>query len=228
MFVGVFGIFFVAFVALAVVLVVLAYQAAQKRRAEFAAVAAARGWSYAAEDQRLVGRFQGSPFGTGDSRRATNVLYGTHAERPMVAFDYQYSTTSGTGEDRSTSTHTFSVVCLSMGVTMPTLSVSPEGVFGRFFGRLTGSDVQIGPEEFDHAFTVHAADRAFAADVLSPSMTTMLLQHPDLAWRMELDSLLVFRSGSHSLPEIDAKLAVMDQIIDLVPEVVWRRLRGQV
>ncbi len=217
----------VGFVGLMVVLVVFSYLQAKKRREELAAFAASRGWTYAASDQRLVDRFEGAPFGRGDDRRATNVVYGHHADRPFVAFDYQYETTSGTGEDRRTTTHTYSVVCLALGVTVPSLSVSPENVFGRFFGRLTNSDIELELEDFNRAFTVTSTDRKFASDVLHPQMMEMLLQWPDLAWRLERDSILVFRTGRHAIPEIDGKLAVMDQILAAVPEFVWQSLGGR-
>ncbi|WP_193611498.1 DUF3137 domain-containing protein [Nocardioides lijunqiniae] len=224
---GGFLLLFLAFLALIVVLVVVGYQQAKKRREGLAAFAAARGWVYRPADPSLVGRFTGSPFGTGSSRSATNCLYGAHGERPMVAFDYSYTTSSGSGDNRTTTTHRYSVVAMNLGLVVPPLAVSPEGAVGRFFGRLTNRDIELESEDFNRAFTVTAHDRRFASDVLHPQMMQMLLQWPALGWRLEGDSMLVVRSGHHAPHEVDATLAVMDAILDRIPEHVWRTLRAQ-
>jgi hypothetical protein len=138
---------------------VFGYLRAKKRREAFAAFAAARGWRYAESDHSLIGRFEGSPFGRGHGERARNVVYGEHDGRPMVAFDYEYKTTSGSGKDRRTTTHHYSVLALSMGVTMPALSVEPEGVLGRVIGRLTNTDIELESEVFNRTFTVRCPDR---------------------------------------------------------------------
>jgi len=224
---GGFLLFFVCFFAFVVVLIVVGVIQNKRRQEGLAAFAAARGWVYKKSDPSLVTRFNGNPFGTGDSRRATNCLYGAHAERQMVAFDYQYTTTSGSGDNRDTDTHNYSVVAMSLGLQVPPLAVSPEGAVGRFFGRLTNRDIELESEDFNRAFTVTAHDRRFASDVLHPQMMQMLLQWPALGWRLEGDSILVVRSGHHQPSEVDATLAVMDAILDKFPEHVWRTLRGQ-
>ncbi len=220
----VLALFFVAFVALATVLVVVGIRKAKERREALAAHATARGWAYRESDPSLVDRFHGAPFGRGSSRRATNCLYGHHGERPMVAFDYRYTTSSGSGQDQTTTSHDYSVVALNLGVSVPALAVSPEGAVGRFFGRLTNRDIQLGSADFDRAFTVTSDDRRFAADVLHPQMMQMLLQWPGLGWRLEGDSIVVVNNGHHSPVQVDANLAVLDAILDEVPDVVWQQL----
>jgi hypothetical protein len=222
-----FVIIVVLGIGLVIVVGVFGYLQAKKRREALAAFAASRGWTYIWTESSLVGRFQGSPFGRGDDRRASNVIHGEHDGRPIVAFDYQYETTSGTGKDRKTTTHRFSVLAMSMGVVMPALAVEPEGFVGRMIGRLTNRDIELESEAFNRAFTVTCPDRKFAFDVLHPQMIEMLMQWPDLGWRFERDSMLVIRKGRDSIEEIDAKLVVMDAIIDRIPEFVWREVRGQ-
>lgn len=224
---AVFFLLFLGFVALVVVLVVVGQRQARERRAALAGFAAARGWSYRESDPSLVDRFHGRPFGTGSGRSAINCLYGQHDGRALVAFDYRYTTSSGTGDHRSSTTHTYAVVALNLGVRLPTLAVSPEGAVGRFFGRLTNRDLQLGSEAFDHAFTVTCDAPRFATDVLHPEMQQLLLQWPGLGWRFEVDSMVVVNSGSHAPVQVDATLAVMDAILDRVPEQVWDRLRGE-
>jgi hypothetical protein len=229
---SVFPLIFGGFVVLMVVVVVVGYVQAKRRREGMAAFAAGRGWSYSESDSSLLDRFVGEPFGVGEDREAINVLRGTAHDRPVVVFDYSYVTTStstdangNTKTDRTT--HPFSVVAMNTGAVMPALSVAPEGVVSRFFGRLTNSDIELESEDFNRAFRVTCPNRRFASDVLHPRMMELLMQWPELAWRFDADSLLAIRSGSHDVAEIDAKLAALDAILDNVPEFVWKEVRGR-
>ena len=218
---------FAAFLAVAVLAVVFSYLAAKKRREELATYAASRGWRYEVEQPLLVDRFTGAPFGAGFGRRAYNVLYGSHDGRDLVSFDYEYKTQTSDGKQTTTHVHRFSVLGLAMGARMPALSVDPENFLDRFVGRIAGTDIDLESEEFNRAFSVRSADRRFASDVLDPRMMEYLLQHRQLGWRFESDSMLVIATGSRTPAEIDATLAVMDGITDRVPEFVWLRLKGQ-
>ncbi|MET3960101.1 hypothetical protein ABIE44_000035 [Marmoricola sp. OAE513] len=199
--------------------------AAKKRREALAALAASRGWTYTERDDRYVDEFDGSPFGTGHDRRATNVLSGTYDGRVFLAFDYRYSTTEhytdSDGHSRTrTETHPYSVIALQIGAQAPNLSVSPEGFFGRMVGRLTNNDIEMESEQFNRAFTVHCEDRKFATDVLHPLMMEYLLTLPDLAWSFRGSSLVTVEAGQHSLETLDATLAAIDGILDRVPGFV--------
>lgn len=200
---------------------------ARRRRDELAAFAAERGWSHVARDDGWTSRFGGPPFGRGTNRQASNVLTGVHDGRAMVAFDYRYDVTTGTGENRSTTTYHHSVVGLAAGAVLPALSVSPEGLFGRLVSRLANTDIELEYEEFNRAFTVTCPDRKFASDVLHPRLMTYLLRFPDLAWRFEGDTLLVVRRGRHTPDEVSDTLRVMDDILEMIPEFVWREVRGR-
>jgi hypothetical protein len=218
---------FAAFLAIAVVAVVFSYLAAKKRLEAMAAYAAGRGWRFEAEQPLLVDRFTGPPFGLGSGRRAYNVLYGTHDGRDLVSFDYEYKTQTSNGKQTTTHVHRFSVLGLSMGIHMPPLSVDPESFLDRFVGRLTGNDIDLESEEFNRTFTVSCPDRKFASDVLHPQMMEYLLQHRQVGWRFEQDSMLMVAQGQRTPAQIEATIEVMDGITDLVPEFVWLRLKGQ-
>lgn len=224
---GLIFLFFGGFFVLAAVLVVVGLVQAKKRREKLSAYAATRGWSYAARDDSLVHRFTGAPFGRGHDRRATNVLRGVWDGRPMVAFDYQYDETTGTGDDRRTTTYRFSVTVVNTGAAMPALSVTPQNIVSGFFGRLTNRDIELESEDFNRAFLVTCEHRKFASDVLHPRMMELLLGRPDLGWRFEADSMVSVRRGHHEPAEIEATLAHLDAVVDAIPEFVWREVRGQ-
>jgi hypothetical protein len=58
-------------------------------------------------------------------------------------------------------------------------------------------------------------------------MMEFLLQHRDVGWRFERDSMLMVSDIQRSVAQIDATLALMDQITDRIPDFVWRQVRGE-
>ncbi len=217
----------VGILAVGIYSAVQAQKRAAERRAALAGYASHREWEYRERDDSLVNRFSGAPFGRGYSRSATYVFLGRHDGRHFVAFDYGYVTSSGTGNDRSTQHHQYSVVALSLGLTTPGMAVGPTGTFGKLVNAVTGRDVQIGNPLFDEAFTVTSPSPQFAVDVLHPDVVEVVMHHAELAWRLEGDSMLVIRSGQHTPQEIEAKLHFMDAVLDRIPEHVRSRLLGE-
>ena len=214
-----------AFVAIVVSAVVLTSRARQRRLQGMAAYAATREWRFTEDGTGLESRYPGEPFGRGSGRRASNVVDGSYEGRPFLAFDYRYTT--GSGDDRSTSR--YSVVAVHLGPLLhpvPRLQVSPQGALGRFFGNLFGTDHHLGDPGFDDAFHVRTDSPELARDVLHPDMRLTLSAYQDRAWRLEGDSMLMFKRGEHSPAEIDAVLASMHAILSRVPPLVWDRLRG--
>ena len=212
-----------------VLVAVFGYLAAKRRREEFAAFATSKGWTWTREDDRWTTRFDGHPFGTGDDRTAENIITGQYDGRRFEAFDYSYTTTSTSTDANGhttthRTTHSFSVVAVETGVVLPRLEVAPEHWVGRMVGRLTNRDIELESEDFNRAFTVTCPDRKFASDVLHPQMMEFLLGHRDLGWRFQNRALLAVRDGSHRPAEVEAKLATIDDILDRVPEFVWREV----
>lgn len=229
---GVLFVLFGGFAALVVVLAVLGYLAQKRRREEFQAMCAQRGWTWTERDDRWVETFADAPFGLGHNRRATNVVTGGYDSRPFVSFDYRYYTTetSTDSEGRHTSrevSHDFSVVAVDAGAVFPDLSVTPEGFFSRIVGRLTNRDIELESEQFNRAFTVTCSDRKFAFDVLHPRMMEFLLGHTDASFRFDRRYVLSVQNGSGSIADLDAALALVDAVLDQVPEFVWRQVQGR-
>ncbi|MEZ5095319.1 MAG: DUF3137 domain-containing protein [Nocardioides sp.] len=228
------GIFllFGAFVVLIVVLGILGYLGEKKRREEFQAVCAQRGWTWVERDDRWVETFADQPFGLGHRRSATNVVTGAYDSRQFVSFDYRYHTTeTSTDSEGHTTTREvsldYSVVAVDSGAAFPDLSVTPEGFFSRMIGRLTNTDIELESEDFNRAFTVTCSDRKFASDVLHPRMMEFLLAHTEASFRFDRRYVLTVSAGRASLADIDAALALVDAVLDRVPEFVWRQARGQ-
>lgn len=225
--VGIIGLF----VVLVIVVIVMSAIAAKKRREGMAALAAQRGWSYVERNDRWCDAFQDSPFGMGHNRKATNVLTGEFDGRPFVTFDYVYYTTetSTDSEGRTTSrevSHPYGISGIDMGASFPQLEVTPEGMFGRFIGRVTNRDIELESEDFNRAFTVTCPDRKFASDVLHPRMMELLMQWQKSAFRFDRRWILDAESGQVGLEEIVPRLERIDAIVDQVPAFVWKEVRG--
>ncbi|MDH2415817.1 DUF3137 domain-containing protein [Nocardioides sp. CER19] len=217
--------------ALVALIAVASYLSAKRRREAIAALVAAKGWTHTERDDRWTEVFDGAPFGRGHDRQARDVIQGAIGQRRWVTFDYVYHTTeTSTDGQGHTSTreqsHRFAVMAVDVGAAFPRLSVSPEGVVGRFFGRLTGRDIELESEDFNRAFTVNADDRKFASDVLHPQMMEYLLGHRDLEWRSTGHWVVSAEPGSNELTTIETRAGVLAGILDRVPEFVWRDLRG--
>ncbi|GAB2976779.1 hypothetical protein [Nocardioides montaniterrae] len=226
---GVFQCFVlpVGIVVLIVVMMRIQAKRAAERKAVFTSYAAQREWDYRAEDPSLTTRFQAPPFGHGYGQHARNVLLGRHDGRPFVAFDYQYSTSSGTGRSRSSHTYRSSVLAMNLGVTAPDLSVGPASMMGRLFSGLSSTRVEVGDPAFDHDFLVYCPVAEFARDVLTPEVRDVTRQALETGWRIAGDSLLVVRTGQHTPAEVEQNLQLMDALLDRVPPHVWQRLGGE-
>ena len=52
-----------------------------------------------------------------------------------------------------------------------------------------------------------------------------LLTLRELGWRLEGDAMILVEDGAYDPTGIDARLAVMDSILDLIPEFLWQELK---
>ncbi len=203
----------------------LSYLAEKRRRERMSAYAASRGWTWVKRDDRWCRSFEGAPFGLGHNRQAHHVMQGLHEGRGFVAFDYLYHTTetstSANGQSQSREvSHWYSVVALQIGAAVPNLQVTPEGFFSRTLGKLLNRDIELESEEFNRAFTVTCPDRRFAYDVLHPRTMEYLLTVRDVAWKTSNGSILTIEPGRHEPAEVDRRVAVIDRILDQLPDFV--------
>ena len=74
--------------------------AAKKRREEFRAYAASKGWTYVERDDRWVGSFTGAPFGQGHNQQANNVVTGSHDNQRSPSVGIARTIVSQLSQDR--------------------------------------------------------------------------------------------------------------------------------
>ncbi|MGW7685040.1 hypothetical protein ACWGID_30140 [Kribbella sp. NPDC054772] len=222
----------VAFVLVAVLLGLgifyFNYYRAKKRRELFAGFAAQQGWSYVPSNPSLAGQWRGTPFDSGDHRRAQNVLSGQYNGHPMVAFDYSYQThTTNSRGQRRTTTHRYGVVVMQLPGALPHLEVTHEGIFGGAVANAFGfRDIQFESDQFNRAFRVKADDERFGHAVVTPRMMELLLARGEIGWRIEGNSLVGWDKGSHNPTEMMNRLMLLQQVLENVPPYVWRDYAG--
>lgn len=198
------------------------YQANQKRKALLFTWATNSGYQYAVEDDSMCGRWNGDPFGEGDHQRAQNVITGT-AKAPFSAFDYSYETHSSDGRGgRTTTTHHYCVTALQLPSYLPMLQVTPENVLTRIGHTLGLDDIDLESEDFNRKFRVHANDRKFASDCLTPRTMQALLTRPDVSWRISGTDILTWAEGRMSPSSVLKDLSTLQLVIDGIPSFVWK------
>jgi hypothetical protein len=211
-------------VVVVVALAAFGYVADQRRRERLFAAATVRGWTYTAERFDLVDRWTGQPFGTGDNRRAREVLSGRWGHQDFLSFTYTYETSS-TDKDgkRSTTTHRFGVLAWALPAWLPTLEVRPENFMHRAWGAVGfGGDIELESEDFNRAFLVKAADAKYASDVLPPRAMERLLAGPRAAWRIEGNSILSWDDSPFEPDEVERRLIALQGVVSAIPTFVWK------
>jgi hypothetical protein len=198
------------------------YKADQKRRALLMTWATSSGFAFAAEDDRWCGRWSASPFGEGDHREAKNVVTGTVQERAFVAFDYSYQTHNyNNNGSPNTTTHHFVVTALALPALLPRLQVTPENLLTRFGNALGLDDIELESEEFNRKFRVHASDRKFACDVLTPRTMQLLLSRPAVSWRIDGSDIIAWQDGKLTPALLLATESELRAVVDGIPSFVW-------
>ena len=198
------------------------WQQEQKRRELLMMWATNSGFTYTVENDSWCDRWHATPFGEGDHRKAKNVVTGTHKDRPFVAFDYSYQTHSSDGKGgQSTTTHHYVVTSLQLPTFLPQLQVTPENLMSRLGNAFGLEDIELESEDFNRRFRVHARDRKFACDVLTPRTMQMLLSRPMLSWRIDGSDILAWQDGKLSPSLCLATTSQLQDIVDGIPSFVW-------
>jgi len=208
--------------ALMLLLVVWSVVSQRWHRAALDAWLAPRGWRRLPADRSLITRFRGLPFGTGDRRRVTDVVGGRFQGRELCSFVYSYETSSTDIDgSRSTTTHTFHVVALTLPGFLPDLQVMPESLGSRLATAFGKVDLDVESDDFNKRYSVRATDLAVGHAILHPRLVERLLREPKVAWRIEGTTILTWQPGRTDLTVLDARVALLTAIADAIPRHVW-------
>jgi len=153
-----------------------------ERTAALQQLAQSQGWEFLPQKNRTHHRefSQFSIFKRGDARYAYNTLRGALAISgvtwPVQMGDYHYQTSSTNNKSKSTTTHRFSYLIVTMPyLSVPSLTIRQEHLFDRLAGFLGFDDIDFESAEFSNKFHVKSSDKRFAYDVIHPRMMGFLL-----------------------------------------------------
>lgn len=238
-----FLVIFGGFTLLIIVSAVLAARAAAKRKEEFLALSRFLGFNYypagldnpptkgffsyiqqalsISENTRFLQRFEGfSPFGLGSSPRLQNLICGNRDGIDWYLFDYSYQTQSGTGENQSTTTHSYGIVAARVPLSLPRLTLTPENMFHRIGSKLGVQDLTFELEEFNRRYFIQSQDPKRAHDLLHPKAIEYLMGKPVRHWQMAGTYVLISQSGTLRPQQFHEMLSEMEGFLQLVPDYV--------
>ncbi|MGJ3508368.1 hypothetical protein [Enemella sp. A6] len=204
-------------IAVAVVIVVAVRQA-QKRRKEWQAFAASRGWRYIHLDRNFFREWRQEPFGRGSSRRATDIVEGTYHGVPFRGFTYQYTVSSG----KSSTTYHHRVLQI------PTAAVHLPMMQIRSGRRLAlTKDIQFESDNFNDAFDVRGLDKRFVFKIVHPQFMAALLDGAlgQYHYSIENGVFTLWERQRLSPYEVDEMAARLTHLLALVPSHVWADAR---
>lgn len=226
---------FAGFAVLVIAVAVLAHIANRRRREALTAVAAALGLRFIGDQfplrtidelgfgppQALVLLAHEPPFGIGDSRTASNLLYGERHGIEWMIFDYAYSTGSGKQRQR----HSYGVAIAFVSIPFKPLRLRPQTMFDAI-GKLVGmQDIEFELEEFNKRYVVTAEDERYAFDILHPAMIELLMATPEPRPYLFYPYLIVSARGtSHNPGDIYQIVREVEEMMKLIPEYVKESL----
>ncbi len=220
----------IPFIVLVVVLIVLGAKARAKRLKALSSWAVANRLTFSeAHDGSFDERFSSFDcLKQGDDRYAYNIMQGQWSGRGILAFDYHYETESTDSDgDTSSTDHYFSAAILLSKVPLKPLVIRAEGFFdkiGQFFGF---DDIDFESAEFSRRFFVKSPDRKWAYDVIHPRTMEFLLASPRYSIEFDTGCVIAYRSSTFSPAEFVGAIAIIEGLLDRLPDYVVRDLTGR-
>lgn len=187
----------------------------RQRNHGLAVLAAQYGFRFATSDNALARRWSGTPFLGAESGLAFNVLTGRYGDRPVVAFDYQYTV-------YKQGTYRFSVVVVRLPAALPRLAVNwAASGLEVLTEPLRPQTIELESERFNESFRVLADDPRFAHAVVHPRMMQLLLERGEVPWRIDGADLIGWVEGPLELGNVLRRIAVLSEVAGLIPPFVF-------
>jgi hypothetical protein len=83
-------------------------------------------------------------------------------------------------------------------------------------------DIDLESEDFNRKFRVHANDRKFASDVLTPRTMQALLARPETSWRISGTDILGWSDGRMTPLLVTTSVSTLELVLDGIPSFVWK------
>jgi hypothetical protein len=212
---------FIGMIAVVAIVAIFAHLNAKKRREAMQALAARLGLRFdPSKDRNLARRFEFiDKMRAGRDRYAFNILSGNYQGHDVTLFDYHYKTGSG----KDTHHHYLSFFILHLPISVPELTIGPEGFFSKIAQAVGYDDIDFESHEFSRKFCVRSRDKKFAYDVCNAKMIEYLLSNTDLTMEMELNSLAISFQRRLKLEQIEPNLQRLITVRSLMPDYLFAR-----
>ena len=216
---------FIGFGVLVVVLVIVSLIAAGRRREAFRAFAARHGFTYLESGgwfsdgnlSELTSRFGDfSPFGSGHSQSAANVVFGQREGIEWWFCDYTYKTGSG----KNQTTYTYGVAACIQPIPFLQLEIRGEGFFDRIGQAVGIKDIQFESEEFNRKYHVTSPNPQFAYDILHPQAMEFLMRYQPRHWQFRDVRLMLENDSYYDPMDLERLMIETKEFLDLVPDYV--------
>lgn len=194
------------------------WRRAQSARDRRAAMLVGQGWHIVAEDQSLSMRWFRGVFRAGDERRYRTVARGFYRGFPAICCDLLVIDR----DDKSRRTTWYTVVALQLPAPLPRVELTPQNAISGFVGRLTDRDITVESHDFNRRYVVHANDRSWAYQMLTPRTIDRLTSLPAVHVCTEANDLLSVTRGTLGPLQVMARLGVLHTVASGVPDYVWR------
>ena len=151
-------------------------------------------------DPKLLARFSDFKlFNRGRSRRMRNLIQGDSGEVKLAIFEYSYTT--GTGEDSST--HRQSVVSLqSSDLVCPDFTIRPENFFDGIGSALGFQDIDFeGHEAFSSKFVLQGPDEQQVRQYFNHETLDFFTARPDICLEAQSGTLFYYRKKKRINPD---------------------------
>jgi hypothetical protein len=114
------------------------------------------------------------------------------------------------------------VASLQLSSYLPVLQITPENMLTRIGHSLGLDDIDLESEDFNRRFRVHANDRKFASDVLTPRTMQALLARPSASWRITGSDIVTWSQSRLTPLGILQALSLLQLVVDGIPSFVWK------
>ncbi len=213
----------------ALAVAVLGHLQAVRRRQELQKLAADLGLTFnPARDRRMQDRFAAFEcLRQGAQRYAVNVLNGRLNGRSACGFDYHYETYSRDAKGRrQTHHHWFSAVVIDSGLPLEPLFIRPEGFLDRVAEFVGWDDIDFELDAFSRRFYVKAPNRKWAFDVIHQATMEFLMNAPTFHIQFAGPHVMAWRRNRLAVGEFRQAMAVIEGVLDRLPEYLLRELKG--
>jgi hypothetical protein len=132
-----------------------------------------------------------------------------------------------TGSGKNRTTHRRAVVIVELGFPVIPLVIRREHALDRVGEFLGLDDIDFESAEFSRTFHVSSSDRKWAYDVIHTRTMEYLLQAPPFTVAYGMGEIAVYKNGRLQPADCDAALKVARTMIELLPDYVVARLKGE-